>query len=405
MPVVEDPTDALSEFTQNIEYARRLVNGGERLAQLRVGAFDVDDLYRAAWTQAVAALDHWVTREIVDRAVALAENPNAPRPDKFNGLTIPVELFEQIHHGNQPLSGTFRNHLDQVFGYMTFQNPDKIKEGFAHVSKIDLWKKVAEILNQDRAPADRLSADRVRSALKEIAARRNRIAHTADRDPHTPGKKAPITAADAHATIDWLLQTAQAISIALGKVPTAPTPDAVPEGVDTTDEVVADSAGALPEPTGRSPWTEESLRRQIEKTCTADVADLLMAVYRQAERHPAFSGFYFGEAKKPSVTAWFNVGEDESAAVWSIYTDEKKSVLAVNFQWMRDRRALANRLAPLAETLSRLPGLHDLPRQLVASNYMRRPSLGGPTLSAPNAKESFLGAFNELLSERKRRSF
>jgi hypothetical protein len=57
-----------------------LVIGGERLAGLKVGAFDVEDLYRAAWVQAVAALDHWVTREIVERAVSLAEQPKAARP-------------------------------------------------------------------------------------------------------------------------------------------------------------------------------------------------------------------------------------------------------------------------------------------------------------------------------------
>jgi hypothetical protein len=401
--VVDEPTAAFREFSQNLDYAKRLVNGGERLAQLRVGAFDVDDLYRAAWVQAVAALDHWVTREIVDRAVSLAENPDLPRPAKFNKLEISVQLFEDIHHRNQPLSATLRNHLDQVFGYMTFQNPDKIKEGFAHVSSIDLWKAVTRIINEDRGPADRITVDRVRSTLRDIAVRRNRIAHTADRDPHTPDDKASITAVDAHFTIDWLLQTAQAISVALGPVPKAPNHDAVPEGVDPTEQAAADPAGSLPAGKRNNSWDRESLFRQIEKACTSDVTKLLKSVYRQAETHTALAGFYFGEGKLPSVTAWFNVGEDESAAVWSIYTYEDKSVLAVNFQWMRDRRALTKRLAPLADALSRLPGLQNLPKDLVTKNYMRRPSLGVPTLSAPNAEEVFLSAFEDLLSERRRR--
>lgn len=183
------------------------------------------------------------------------------------------------------------------------------------------------------------------------------------------------------------------------------TREIVDRAVSLAENPEADSAGSLPGSAGQSQWNRESLFQQIEKTCTPDVANLLTAVYRQAEGHPAFAGFYFGEGKNPSVTAWFNVGENESAAIWSIYTDEKKSVLAVNFQWMRDRRALAKRLAPLAETLSRLPGLHDLPRSLVAKNYMRRPSLGVPTLSAPDAQEVFLRAFDDLLSPRKRRLF
>ncbi|MEV5748340.1 hypothetical protein AB0L00_11015 [Actinoallomurus sp. NPDC052308] len=405
MAAAEEQTEAFREFTQNLDYAKRLVNGGERLAQLKVGAFDVDDLYRAAWVQAVAALDHWVTREIVDRAVALAENPKAERPSAFNALTVPVELFEQIHHHNQPLSATFREHLEQKFGFTSFQNPDKIKEGFSHISRIDLWKKVAGILNQNRTPADRISANEVRSTLRNIAIRRNRIAHTADRDPQNPAKRAEISATDASFAIDYLMQIAKAISDALGPIIKTNPHDASAEGIDPSEQAASNPAGHLPAPKTHSRWNEEDLFQQISKTCTPSATNLLIAVYQQAQRHSSFSGFYFGEGKKPSVTAWFNVGEDESAAVWSIYTDENKSVLAVNFQWMRDRRALAKRLAPLAETLSALPELHDLPRDLVAKDYRRRPSLGATILSAPHAKETFLKAFENLLSERKRRPF
>ena len=403
MPVVEEPSEAFSEFIQNIEYAKRLVSGGERLAQLRVGAFDVDDLYRAAWVQAVAALDHWVTREIVDRAVRLAENPAVGRPAAFSRLQMSVDLFEQIHHRNQPLSATFRVHLEQTFAYMTFQNPNKIREGFAHVSEIKLWRAVAEVLNRDRRPADRVSDGKVQERIREIATRRNRIAHTADRDPTGTTARAPITPAEAHDAIDWLRQTAEAITIALGKPPAAPVHDA-PEGIDAAEEAPAENVEPGPGPQAKpQAWDEASVLKQIEESCTTDVASLLLAVYRHAHDHPAFSHFYYGEGRYPSVTAWFSVGEDERAAVWSIYTYEDKSVLAVNFQWMRDRTALAKRLAPLATTLSSLAGLRDLPRDLVARNYMRRPSLGDITLSAPNAKDVIIGSFDDLLQTRKRR--
>jgi hypothetical protein len=396
VPVIDEPTEAFLEFTQNLEYAKRLVNGGERLAQLRVGAFDVDDLYRAAWVQAVAALDHWVTREIVDRAVRLAEQPKAARPPKFNKLTIPVELFEQVHHHNQPLSTTFRAYLETTFGYMSFQNPDKIKDGFAHVSTVNLWSKVAEVLNQDRPHSDRITADLVRTRFREIAGRRNKIAHTADRDPASPSKRAAITAAEALSTIEWLLQSAQAILLALGKLPPAPDYDAVPEDVGI-EETPTDSTGRRPAPAGRSAWDEDSLREHIEKSCPSDVATVLLAVYRHAEIHPSFRGYYFGEGVHPSVTAWFDFGEDEAAAVWSIYTGANKSVLSINFQWMRDRSGMTKRLAKLAKTLSALPGLQDLPAELSASDYRKRPSLGQKALSAHAAKKLITRALNDLL--------
>jgi hypothetical protein len=92
---VEAPTDAFREFTRNLDDARKLVHGGRRLAQLKVGAFDVDDLYRAGWVQAVAALDHWVTRELIDRAVILAKDRSLVRPPKFNRLKLRTDEYRR----------------------------------------------------------------------------------------------------------------------------------------------------------------------------------------------------------------------------------------------------------------------------------------------------------------------
>jgi hypothetical protein len=66
------------------------------------------------------------------------------------------------------------------------------------------------------------------------------------------------------------------------------------------------------------------------------------------------------------------MGNDE-AAVWSIYTGVRKSVLSINFQWMRDRGASPERLAGLASDLSALPGWGHLVVELEASLYGKRP--------------------------------
>ena len=69
---VRAPTAAFGELCDNLDYARNLVRGGRYLERLKVGAFDVADLYRAAWAQAVSALDHWIHRELYDRALVFA---------------------------------------------------------------------------------------------------------------------------------------------------------------------------------------------------------------------------------------------------------------------------------------------------------------------------------------------
>ncbi|MEU4830131.1 hypothetical protein [Streptosporangium sp. NPDC023615] len=388
---------AFEQFQRNLEYARQLVHGGRSLERLKVGAFDVSDLYRAAWTQAVAALDHWVTREIIDRAVALALQPGVARPPRFSRLSIPVELFERVHHHDEPLGEAFRAHVEQVFAHMTFQNPEKIKEGFGHVSTVNLWVRVAEILTgQD--PAMPITADGVRGTLREIAWRRNNIAHTADHDPDRPGQKAAIGASEAEETISWLESIAVAIQQALGDPLPVTDYDAAP--------VDAGSLGAAPPMTGeqRTPpsrgwdrWDEDSLLHAIERYCLKDVAGTLLAVYRHAERHPSFRGYHFGEAEYLSVTTRFDLGTDE-AAVWSIYTGVSNSVLSINFEWMRNRGASPERLARLADALSVLPGWAQVPGQLLAANYARRPSLAPAALARPGAPEIVTAALDDLLA-------
>lgn len=396
----EAPADAFVEFTRNLGYARKLVDGGRRLAQLQVGAFDVDDLYRAAWVQAVAALDHWVTRELVDRAVALAQDPSAIRPQKFdNKLTIPIGAFEDVHYAKKPLDEVFRAHFAQTFGFMTFQNPDKIKEGFAYVSTVNLWLRVAQILDEERTGGEPITADGVRTRLKEIAWRRNQIAHTADHDPDSPTAKAAISADEVIGTIDWLETMATAIKKAVGEPTPAPDYDSAP--------AEAGGLGEVPEVTeetprevltrGSSRWNEASLIDSIKRYCTPDVARTLLAIYRHAESHPAFQGYYFGDGAYPSVTAWFNIGSDE-AAVWSIYTGASKSVLSINFEWMQNRGASTERLDRLAVSLEGFQGWSTMPRKLRQDGYRRRPSLGPSALADPAAADVIIGAIDDVLA-------
>lgn len=393
-PPPPDPTPAAFEqFQQNLEYARQLVDGGRSLERLGVGSFDVTDLYRAAWTQAVAALDHWVTREIVDRAVTLALTPGEPRPHKFTNLSIPVELFEDIHHRNEDLGKAFRAHLERHFAFMTFQNPDKIKEGFAHVSTVNLWVRVAEVLTGQDAK-NPITADGVRTRLREIAWRRNNIAHTADHDPVRPGQKASITADEAEATIEWLETMAIAIQLALGDTLPAPSPDGPSEM-----RGVPSAAGARQAAGSRvkRTWDEPGFLQAVEQYCPADVRETLLAVYRHAESHPSFHEYYFGDGEYPSVTAWFNLGSD-TASVWSIYTGPAKSVMAVNFGSMHNHGASRERMARLAERLGVLPGSARLRDQLESAAYAKYPSLQPAALARPDSREVIISALNEFLT-------
>ncbi len=70
---------------------------------------------------------------------------------------------------------------------------------------------VADTLDEERSEGEKITADVVRTRLREIAWHRNNIAHTADRDPDSPTNRAAITADEAVETIKWLEAIAAAI--------------------------------------------------------------------------------------------------------------------------------------------------------------------------------------------------
>lgn len=225
----ESSTAAFQELSGNLEYARDLVRGGRHLERLQVRAFDVADLYRAAWVQAVSALDHWVHRELYDRALGLALNVREPRPPRFFALQIPMRLFEDVHHHAKTLPEAFAAHLRAHFGYQSFQAPDKIKQALAHVSDVSLWPSVARYLAES-GNGELTSQDAVVACLKDIVHRRNKIAHEADRDPGDGTKRLSISADEASRTIDQVEQIAGAIAAALGSPPAAVPGQPVPDG-------------------------------------------------------------------------------------------------------------------------------------------------------------------------------
>ncbi|HWD04732.1 MAG TPA: DUF4268 domain-containing protein, partial [Amycolatopsis sp.] len=206
-----------------------------------VGAFDVADLYRAAWVQAVSALDHWVHRELYDRALgfAITMSEQSP-PTKFLKLRIPLTLFEGARREPENLPTAFAAYLREQFGWQSFQAPDKIKDALSHVSDVSLWQSVAGWISRDREQA--VSQTQVQEMLQQIVNRRNKIAHEADRDPERTDAKRPITAAEASEAVDTIHLVASAIIRVIGPPPAMPEQ---PGEDDLTPAVTGTAKSAL----------------------------------------------------------------------------------------------------------------------------------------------------------------
>ncbi|MBF6221100.1 hypothetical protein IU479_23645 [Nocardia abscessus] len=202
-----------SQFTTNIDFCRRMVHSGAALesaaaSQLNLGDLsqvEHTDLYRAAWVQAISALDHWLHREIVGRAIAIINDRPSPRPDRLKGYTVSWETVEDMQ--NRSIDDVMVEHLTERLGRDSYQKPDRIAEGLQYVThkkQGQIWKEVTQII------APQQTVDQVKQRQTEIADRRNKIAHEADIE-HSTGTRRLITASEITATIDWIEQIAIAI--------------------------------------------------------------------------------------------------------------------------------------------------------------------------------------------------
>ncbi|HEX6681605.1 MAG TPA: hypothetical protein VF062_02370 [Candidatus Limnocylindrales bacterium] len=203
---------AYDNLSRNLNYARNLTAAGSHLEQLKVSLFEVTDVYRAAWVQAVAALDHWVHQEICERMVKLSLDPKAKRPQGYSRFELSLELVEKVQAGGMTLQEALTKGVKESLAFKTYQNPEKIREGFAHVAgSKDLWGQVAKVLHERGQSPKLLSGGEIQSRLKDIVQRRNKIAHEYDEDPLKPPEKRSIDAQSTMEVINWLDELAVAL--------------------------------------------------------------------------------------------------------------------------------------------------------------------------------------------------
>jgi hypothetical protein len=186
----------------------RVAAGGVHLGDL--ASADYTDVYRAAWVQAIGALDHWLHKEIVARVIATVNDTAKPRPPRLQQLAVPWSVVEQATH--RPTDEVLREYLSDRLGRDSFQKADRISEGLGYVTlkkQGELWREVAQILG------DGLTAETVKQRQDEYADRRNKIAHEADLPDGSPDRR-PVAAAEAGAVIDWVASLAAALRSVLG---------------------------------------------------------------------------------------------------------------------------------------------------------------------------------------------
>ena len=125
-----------------------------------------------------------------------------PKTDAYLRFDIPLSATESA------LSGTTHEvwvgeTVREKHSWQSFQDPDKLADAIRLISPVKLWEGVGVELSM--LPKD------VKTRLKLVVDRRNKIAHEADLDPANPGFRWPITAPMVNDTIDFIERLGDAI--------------------------------------------------------------------------------------------------------------------------------------------------------------------------------------------------
>lgn len=191
---------AIEALRANMSRVRHLGGLHDALLSLTTRAVDASDLLRAQIVLGVSALDYYVHEITVLGMVAVFERKRPPTP-AFLKYRVPMDTM--FTGGTSGSSSWFESDVRERHSYLSFQQPDKIADAIRLFSEVKLWQEVSAQL---ATPEQDL-----KTRLKLIVDRRNKIAHEADIDPSYPDARWPITQRDVDLSLNFLSQTCESI--------------------------------------------------------------------------------------------------------------------------------------------------------------------------------------------------
>ncbi|MCX4772500.1 hypothetical protein EES39_05060 [Streptomyces sp. ADI92-24] len=212
MAIPRPRTSQFEAFTTNIAYARKMVDAGRYLAPFQPGAVDVDDFYRAAWVQAVAAIDHWFHEELFCRVADLAARDSPDMPLQLRNYEIPLHRVEAVQRGDVTLPEVVVEHVKEKWGNASLQHVDAISKALKLVTEKNIWLGAAMQINTWQGGRTAYTDKTLRAQFAGITTRRNKIAHDADLVAGDLKQRRPISEPDVTDAINWIDRIALAVA-------------------------------------------------------------------------------------------------------------------------------------------------------------------------------------------------
>ena len=184
-------TNSINQFNTSVQSIKDLTSTVEHLDSLTTNLLDLSDLYRSQIVLIVSSLDHFIHEFVLDQMMEIYNGRRFPT-NSFQNFQIPISSILNT----RPSDSIVASHIRQKHSWLSFQDPDKIADAIRLISDKKLWEEVS--------PAFRLGAGDLKTKLKLIIDRRNKIAHEADIDPSFPGRKWPISITDVRETVDFI---------------------------------------------------------------------------------------------------------------------------------------------------------------------------------------------------------
>ena len=178
--------DSLDTFRANLDRVRSIHAVYLHFSGLVTPAVDLSDLLRAEMVLIVSALDQFV-HELARRGMMEIWRGERKCTPSYHRFSISLEVATQLADGRavgHRLEADIRNR----HSFLAFQQPDKIAEAVRLFSPVELWNEIGRLLHEEPRS--------LKSQLKLIVERRNKIAHEADIDPSYPGQRWPIRPKD-----------------------------------------------------------------------------------------------------------------------------------------------------------------------------------------------------------------
>ncbi len=193
--------EAIQHFRANTNRVKEIGGLYDALSGLTTSIVDASDLLRFQIVMAVSALDHFI-HEITRLGMLEIFEGNRTPTDAFLKFQVSMETLQLVVSGGVS-RGLLENEIREKHSYLSFQHPDRIADAIRLFYPSPLWSDVASSLS--------IPVNDVKTRLKLIVERRNKIAHEADMDPSYIGIRWPINEHDVQTAINFIESVCESI--------------------------------------------------------------------------------------------------------------------------------------------------------------------------------------------------